>query len=55
MIVLSACCSYILIVAKGKNWSNQRKNLPYQKNLTSGKIWNKIKTSYKPLNNGTSI
>ena len=25
-IVLSACCSYIFIVAKGKNWSHQQKD-----------------------------
>ena len=29
MLVLSACCSYIFIIAKGKNCSNQRKNVVY--------------------------
>ena len=27
IIVLNACCSYSFNVAKGKNWSNQRKNV----------------------------
>ena len=64
LIVLSACCSYIVIIAKSKKlnqstkecWINEIivaiKIFITKKVLLQPKLWNKIITTYKLLHNG---
>ena len=63
-IVLSACCSYIFVVAKSKRLNQSTKKCRVngiivaikifliKKVLLQPKLWNKIKTTYKLLHNG---
>ena len=64
LIVLTACCSYIFLVAQSKKLNQSKKErlidgiiVPIKtfiikKVMLQPKLWNKIKTTYKLLHNG---